>query len=177
MSGSSATCPLYPTHSLVLAAHCTLLPALPASRPSNKATAVSLPIVPITVPDSATFPHLHAYLHTKRADTLLATLLPSLQQVLPSLAGASSSSSHGYVSQFNSEKLLRLAQTLASTAYSQAGPQGALQGLMAHAKVVNNLWKNVCALGIFDNELWGVMDLAWEIILAALTRVVEAQRQ
>ncbi|KAI0696538.1 hypothetical protein BC835DRAFT_1271759 [Cytidiella melzeri] len=177
MSSSSATSPLYPTHSLVLAAHCTLLPALPPSRPSNKATAVNLPIVPITVPDSATFPHLHAYLHTKRADTLLATLLPSLQQMLPSAASASSSSSRGYVSQFTSEKLSRLAQALASTAYTQAGPQGALQGLMAHAKVVNNLWKNTCALGIFDTELWGVMDLAWEIILAALTRIVESQRQ
>jgi len=177
MSTSSATCPLYPTHSLVLAAHCTLLPALPPSRPSNKATAVNLPIVPITVPDSATFPHLHAYLHTKRADTLLAILLPSLQQLLPSVASASSSSSRGYVSQFNSEKLLRLAQALASAAYTQAGPQGALQGLMAHAKVVNNLWKNTCALGIYDTELWGVMDLAWEIILAALTRIVEAQRK
>lgn len=81
------------------------------------------------------------------------------------------------MSQFSSDKLLRLAQALASAAYTQAGPQGALQGLMAHAKVVNNLWKNTCALGIFDTELWGVMDLAWEIILAALTRVVEAQRQ
>ncbi|KAI0826107.1 hypothetical protein BC629DRAFT_1275872 [Irpex lacteus] len=176
-AASSATAPLYPTHSLVLAAHCTLLPALPPSRPSNKATALNLPIVPITVPDSATFPHLHAYLHTKRADTLLATLLPSLQQLLPSASSASSSSSRGYVSQFTSEKLLRLAQALASTAYAQAGPQGALQGLMAHAKVVNNLWKNTCALGIFDTELWGVMDLAWEIILAALTRIVESQRQ
>ncbi|PSS34229.1 hypothetical protein PHLCEN_2v1739 [Hermanssonia centrifuga] len=175
---SSATVPLYPTHSLVLAAHCTLLPQLPTSKPSSKATALNLPVVPLTVPDAATFPHLHAFLHTKRADTLLVTLLPSLQSSLPAAHSPSSSgSSRSYVSQFSSEKLLRLAQALASTAYSQNGPQGALQCLMAHAKVVNGLWKNTCALGIFDTELWGVMDLAWEVILAALTRIVEIQRR
>lgn len=169
---SSHTCTLYPTHSLVLAAHCASLPQLPASRPSGKSTAVTLPVVPITVPDVTTFPHLHAFLHTKRADQLLAALLPCLQNALPQMSAASSSSSRGYTSQFSSDKLSRLAQTLASSAYSQAGSQGALQMLMAYAKVVTNLWKNTCAFGIFDTELWGVIDLAYEILLTALNRVV-----
>lgn len=47
---------------------------------------------------------------------------------------------------------------------------------MGNAKAVNGLWKNVCALGIFDAELWGIMDIAWEIVLAALTRVAERER-
>ena len=45
--------------------------------------------------------------------------------------------------------------------------------LMSHIKVVNGLWQNVCALGVFDAELWGVMDLAWEVVLAAMTKVME----
>ncbi|KAF7798130.1 hypothetical protein EIP86_009345 [Pleurotus ostreatoroseus] len=178
--GSSTIVPLYPTHSLVLAAHCTLLPRLPASRAaSNKSTAISLPVVPLTVPDAATFPHLHAYLHTKRADTLLATLLPALQSVLPPAAGASSTSGavRSYATQFTADSLLRYAHALASYAYTQSGPQGAVQTLMAHAKVVNGLWKNTCALGIFDTELWAMMDLAWEIILTALNRIIEMSRR
>ncbi|CAL1709713.1 unnamed protein product [Somion occarium] len=176
VSAGSATVPLYPAHALVLAAHCTLLPPLPRSRPSNRATSVTLPVVPLTVPSAETFPLLHAYLHTKRPDNLLAALLPSLAASFPSATSNRASSSSGgsvYVSQFTSERLSRLANSLASTAYHQSGPQGALSGLMAHAKVVNALWRNVCALGVFDPELWGVMDLAWEIILAALTQVAQ----
>lgn len=168
---SSHTCALYPTHSLVLAAHCTALPSLPPSRPSNKSTSVTLPVVPLTVPDATTFPHLHAYLHTKRADTLLAALLPCLQSSLPQMSAASSSAQRGYIAQFSNDKMHRLAQTLASQVYSQAGSQGALQLLMAYAKVVTNLWKNTCAFGIYDTELWAVIDLAYEIILTALNRV------
>lgn len=175
---SSTVVPLYPTHSLVLAAHCTLLPRLPAARASTtRATALSLPVVPLTVPDAATFPHLHAYLHTKRADTLLATLLPALQGMLPPAAGASSGAVRSYAAQFTGDSLLRYAHALASYAYTQSGPQGAAQTLMAHARVVNGLWKNTCALGIFDTELWAMMDLAWEIILTALTRIVEMSRR
>lgn len=175
---NSSLCPLYPTHALVLATHCTLLPRLPASRPSGSSAALHLPVVPLTVPDASTFPHLHAFLHTKRADTLLAALLPALHAALPSAAGASGSSSRGgYAAQFSSDRLVRLAHTLAGTAYAQSGSHGALQVLMSHAKIINNLWKNTCALGIFDTELWTVIDLAWEIVLAALTRAVEMQRQ
>ncbi|EKM56666.1 uncharacterized protein PHACADRAFT_253918 [Phanerochaete carnosa HHB-10118-sp] len=174
---SSHTAILYPTHSLVLAAHCANLPSLPPSRPSGRATSLTLPVVPLTVPDATTFPHLHAFLHNKRADALLAALLPSLAQSLPRADGASSSSSSssasrgGYTAQFTSDRLARLAQHLAAVAHSQAGTQGGLQILMANAKVVTNLWKNTCAFGIFDTELWGVIDLAYEILLTALNRM------
>lgn len=176
---STTIVPLYPTHSLVLAAHCTLLPTLPAARAGTKAAALNLPVVPLTVPDAPTFPHLHAYLHTKRADTLLATLLPALQSSLPSASAAASGSGvpRSYTSLFSGDALLRLSQALASAAYTQGGPQGAVPALMAYARVVNGLWKNTCALGVFDTELWAVMDLAWEVILAALTRIVEVQRR
>ena len=170
-ASASVTVPLYPAHALVLAAHCTLLPPLPRSRPSNRAASLTLPVVPLTVPSAETFPLMHAYLHTKRPDTLLAALLPVLASSFPSASPSRSSSSSGsvYVSQFTSEQFSRLANGLAGHAYQTAGAQGAPAALMNYAKVVNALWRNVCALGVFDPELWGVMDLAWEIILTAMT--------
>lgn len=175
VAGQYVTVPLYPAHALVLAAHCTLLPPLPRSRPSNRAASLTLPVVPLTVPSAETFPLMHAYLHTKRPDTLLAALLPVLASSFPSASSTKPSSSSGsvYVSQFTAERLSRLANNLAASAYQQAGPQGALPTLMNYAKVVNALWRNVCALGVFDAEIWGVMDLAWEIILAALNLVAQ----
>ncbi|KAI0681574.1 hypothetical protein C8T65DRAFT_704097 [Cerioporus squamosus] len=111
----------------------TTVPLYPA--PPRRLT---LPIVPLTVPSPETYALLHAYLHTMRPDTLLASLLPALAQSFPPLSAAGSS----------------------------AGPG------KSHY-VINGLWQNVCALGVFDAELWGVMDLAWEVVLAAMTKVVE----
>lgn len=88
----------------------------------------------------------------------------------------SSSGKSAYVSQFTSDSLLRLAKLLASSAAAQAGPQSPMTGLMAHTKTINGVWRNACALGVFDTELWGVMDLAWEVVLVALTRTVERER-
>ena len=33
---------------------------------------------------------------------------------------------------------------------------------------VNGLWRNVCALGIFDSGIWETIDTAWEVLLLAL---------
>lgn len=40
--------------------------------------------------------------------------------------------------------------------------------LLYQAMAVHGLWQNVCALGIFDDELWDMMDLAWEVMLSAV---------
>ncbi|KAI0363965.1 hypothetical protein BV20DRAFT_1039635 [Pilatotrama ljubarskyi] len=174
---ASATMPLYPVSALVLAAHCSLLPPLPQGLPSNgRRATLTLPVIPLTVPSPETFALLHAYLHTMRPDTLLASLLPGIASSIPQMSAASSSAGSGklvYVSQFSSERLLRLAHALAGAAFQRGGPQGAMGGLMAHVKLINGLWQNVCALGVFDAELWGVMDLAWEVVLAAMTQVAE----
>ena len=174
----TSTVPLFPAHALVLAAYCSLLPQLPRSAGQRGNAALSLPLVPLSVPSAETFHLLHAYLHTRRPDTLLAALLPALRSHLPPAHAASSSSAHArpYASLFSSDNLLRLAQMLASSAATHAGPQGALGGLMAHVKVINGLWRNVCALGVSDAELWNVMDIAWEVVLVALTRVAERER-
>lgn len=176
----STTVPLFPASALVMAAHCSLLPPLPhGSRHSaTRRAAVTLPIVPLTVPSPETYTLLHAYLHTMRPDTLLASLLPSLASSLPQMSAASASAGSNqlvYVAQFSSHQLGRLAHALAGAAFQRGGTQGAMSGLMGHIKVINGLWQNVCALGVFDAELWGVMDVAWEVVLAAMTRVAENQ--
>ncbi|RDX42882.1 hypothetical protein K466DRAFT_584107 [Polyporus arcularius HHB13444] len=173
----STTVPLYPASALVMAVHCSLLPPLPqAPRSAGRRAALTLPIVPLTVPSPETYALLHAYLHTMRPDTLLASLLPSLAQSFPQLSSAGSSGGPNklhYVGQFSSEHLMRLAHALAGAAFQRGGAQNALSGLMSHVKVINGLWQNVCALGVFDAELWGVMDLAWEVVLMAMNKVVE----
>ncbi|KAJ2973993.1 hypothetical protein NUW54_g11964 [Trametes sanguinea] len=61
---ASTTVPLYPASALVLAAHCALLPPLPQGLPPNgRRAALTLPIVPLTIPNPEAFPLLHAYLH------------------------------------------------------------------------------------------------------------------
>ncbi|EJF61781.1 hypothetical protein DICSQDRAFT_136297 [Dichomitus squalens LYAD-421 SS1] len=174
----STTVPLFPASALVMAVHCSLLPPLPQThRSAGRRAALTLPIVPLTVPSPETYALLHAYLHTMRPDTLLASLLPSLASSLPQVSVSSSSMGSNklvYVAQFSSDRLVRLASALAGAAFQRGGStQAALSGLMAHIKVINGLWQNVCALGVFDAELWGVMDLAWDVVLAAMTKVME----
>lgn len=178
----SATVPLYPTNALVLAAHCTALPPLPIRRSDDEtAASVRLPLVPLTVPHGETFPPLHAFLHDKRADKLLAFLLPSLAARFPRPAAPSTSSRDSretplYVSGFSSEHMHRFAQELVSAAYAAAGPQGAASGLMSHTRVINGLWTNTCSLGIHDTELWSVLDFAYEIVINALTSLATRDR-
>lgn len=42
---------------------------------------------------------------------------------------------------------------------------------MGIAKRVNGLWRNACALGVHDLELWDAMDLAWDAVLGAMNAV------
>ncbi|CCM05637.1 uncharacterized protein FIBRA_07866 [Fibroporia radiculosa] len=179
-ASSASTVSLFPVYALVLAAHCALLPPLPRAHTStNRSVTVTLPVVPLTVPSAETFGLLYEFLHTQRADTLLAAFLPSLAAMLPPKPTAGTSSTAGkpmYAAQFSNESLLRLAHALASSAASHAGPQGALTALMGLTRRINGVWRNACALGVFDAELWGVMDVAWEIVLAAMTRVHERER-
>jgi len=43
-----------------------------------------------------------------------------------------------------------------------------LHALLARAMTINGLWRNVCALGIFDAQLWEILDLVWEVVIGAL---------
>ncbi|KAH7909180.1 hypothetical protein BJ138DRAFT_1011360 [Hygrophoropsis aurantiaca] len=151
---------LFPTHNVILAANCANLPSLPpsipTSIPSNQTAAatINVPIVPLCVPSPETFPYLSTFLYTKRADHLLASLLPSTSNLFLSSLISSP---------------LSLPTTASVQAYaSKLAAAHTPQTLLAHAMAVNGLWRNACALGIFDERLWDTMDIAWEVLLGAL---------
>ncbi|KAH7912849.1 hypothetical protein BJ138DRAFT_1171679 [Hygrophoropsis aurantiaca] len=136
---------LFPTHNIMLAAHCTNLPALPTQKatsiPDVAGSSITLPIIPLCIPSPETFPHLSRFIYTKRVDELYSSLLPrSTSTADPSNEGHSAA--------------------LAAMCTSQT--------LLTHVMTVHGLWMNVCALGIFDEGLWHTMDVAWEVLLGAL---------
>lgn len=134
---------LFPAHSLVLAAHCANLPALPASfsTPASSADSsevqLTLPVLPLALPSPETFAPLSSYLYTRRADALLKTLIP-LASNRQSVADLSSST------------------------------------LLAYALKIHGVWRNACALGVHDEKLWKVLDLAWSLCVGSLGKATGA---
>ncbi|KAF9444666.1 hypothetical protein P691DRAFT_677156 [Macrolepiota fuliginosa MF-IS2] len=80
-SASRTKVTLYPTHEIVLSAHCTNLPKLP--EPTSSA---AIPVVPLSLPSPQMYPYLQNYLYNKNISALENFLL-SPSQVLdtPSL--------------------------------------------------------------------------------------------
>jgi hypothetical protein len=154
-SSPAAALTLHAAHHLVLLAHCAQLPALPPA--SSKSGAA--PVVLLAVPAPDAFAPLHAFLYAHDTPALLGALL-GLAVPASALAGPSSgTAAHA-----------QLAGSLAHGLVRAAGADAAR--LMAAARRVNGCWRNACALGVFDLELWDALDLAWEAVLGALNAVV-----
>jgi hypothetical protein len=139
---------LFPTHNIILAANCANLPQLPPSTPSptNVGDQIKIPIVPLCIPSPQTFPRLSAYLYTKNSFSLLTSLLSTRPPLSLTLE--------------DEYTIRQFAGRLAGTYTTQA--------LLHQIMMVNGLWRNVCALGIFDGGIWSAMDIAWEALLTAL---------
>ncbi|KAF7986094.1 hypothetical protein HWV62_41511 [Athelia sp. TMB] len=134
---------LLPAHALVLAAHCTLLPPLPAAPTTG---AQEIPVVPLALPAPGAFPALQAYLYTARADRLCAALLPSL----PSSSASSSAV----------PTPAEVAAHLKATT-----PCGELE---ARRALVRGVAADARALGVCDARLWGVLAFAGQALQLAL---------
>jgi hypothetical protein len=135
---------LYPVHALVFAAHCANLPPIPhtnSAAPAEDGKKIVLPVVPLCLPNPPTFSMLLNYLYTKRGDHLLSVLLP-----IPARG--------------QKPQLKQLSRTAATTFTVQA--------LLSYAAKVHGLWCNVTALGVFDERLSQVIEVAWEVLLDAL---------
>ncbi|KAF8501853.1 hypothetical protein BU17DRAFT_58869 [Hysterangium stoloniferum] len=139
---------IHPAHGLVFAAHCAHLPPLPT--PTSDSAKNTLPVVPLCLPNPASFPILMHYLYTKRPDHLFASLLPM----------APGSSIQG---------LSQLAHSFAATFTVQA--------LLAHVSRVHGLWSNVAALGIFDEKLSRSIEMVWEVLVESLAISTGSQWQ
>ena len=146
---------LYPVHSVVFSAYCSKLPPFsPASTSSPAASPQihTIPVRPICLPSPSTYLRLASFLYTKRAEALFMSLMPPNTAQPTSLLGSLSS--------LSDDDVLRYSKVLAGTYTPQA--------LLQHALVVHGLWQNVCALGIFDDDLWDVLDAAWRVLLTAI---------
>lgn len=168
-SAASRRVMLVPTHSLVLAAHCATLPHFPASPaavPSENPQAgpsstYTVPVVPLGIPSPETFVPLSSYLYTGRAEHLFGHFIPC--------------SSKDFTGLFTSDSLSEdpdqaapttndLTTHLATALSKSLSPQQLLQ----HAMRINGLWRNVCALGIYDEDLWRTMEIMWEVVVGAM---------
>jgi hypothetical protein len=146
---------LYPIHHVILAAHCTSLPPLPLNptpaTPESVGSHITLPVVPLCIPHPETFPHFSAYLYTRRTSALIASLLPAGIPPPPSLT----------ISAPDFLETLREFSTKLAKTYT-------VHALLGHAVKINGLWRNVCALGVFDDGIWDALDVAWDAVLFAL---------
>ncbi|KZV87977.1 hypothetical protein EXIGLDRAFT_751933 [Exidia glandulosa HHB12029] len=173
---------LFPVHDLVLVAHCANLPTLPPSgsqllsepQPQEQPAAAAgaadeasetapaapislkLPVVPLCLPSPPTFPILQSYLYTKRADSLLARLLPHVPGTTP----ATSSEARPAITGDRVETMRNLVDSLSD--------RHAPSELLKFALTTHGLWSNVCVLGVHDDRLWRVLDLAWEVLMGAM---------
>ncbi|TFK31714.1 hypothetical protein BDQ12DRAFT_671646 [Crucibulum laeve] len=141
---------LYPAHSIVFAAHCSKLPAFPPTTsptPENEESypmQISVPVRPLCLPSPETYPQLASFLYTKQTIPLLNSLLPC---PIPT----------------------NLDEEGQQQVYAKRlGMTYTVPVLLHNIAMVLGLWKNVCALGVFDHLLWDTMDQAWEILLNAL---------
>lgn len=135
---------LHPIHALILIVHCAHLPIFPntASPPPTEVGGTrKLPVVPICLQNTETFPTLLQYLYTKRPEYVLAALLPLRPRD-------------------TKQSPRELAEAYATTFTCTE--------LVTFAAKVHMLWCNVGALGIFDEILSRNIDLVWWIMLVAL---------
>ncbi|KAH7108008.1 hypothetical protein BKA62DRAFT_764082 [Auriculariales sp. MPI-PUGE-AT-0066] len=115
---------------------------LPALPKAGEHTATgSLPIVPLCLPNAAAADLVMSYLYTQRPQDVLATLVPGIGQCV----------------------VTKLVDQLVARCSSH---ELTARLLYAHA-----FWMNVCALGIYDEKLFGAIEAAWALLTHALRRV------
>ncbi|EIN14565.1 hypothetical protein PUNSTDRAFT_81029 [Punctularia strigosozonata HHB-11173 SS5] len=145
---------LYPAHHIMLAAHCSNLPPIPAppaqSAPEEAPATITVPFLPICIPSPQTFPLLLTYIYTGREDALYSALLPMPVPSYPPTA--------------TTEEQARIDQEF-SALLARSFPAAKL---LEWAMRVNGLWRNTCTLGVDLDDLWTAIDLCWVLLLDAI---------
>ncbi|KAI0045945.1 GMC oxidoreductase [Auriscalpium vulgare] len=151
----SDTAVLIPTHHIVLAANCVQLPRFPDARVRQRSNGMmSVPVIPLTVPAAEAFAPLHAFLVSHRLDRFIGALLPVPPAMLSAARAGSSSGPLAHLS----------APQLATYLAGSAGGDK-MSALMGLTRSVSAVWRNACALGVYDRDLWACLDFSWEVIL------------
>ena len=109
-----------------------------------------MPVWPLCPPSPATYPHLSTYLYSKHTDLFMKSVLlrppPSKFQQDPSQVPGFTRG---------------LAETFT------------VQTLVKHALMVFGVWRNVCTLGVFDDNLWDseMLDTLWDLLLIGMIAI------
>ncbi|KXN87159.1 Clampless protein 1 [Leucoagaricus sp. SymC.cos] len=158
-SGSSSEqIHLFAIHSVVFAANCARLPALPASSPSPSVNGnLTLPVLPFSLPSPAAFHVVHQYLYTHRLDAVMTSLGFPSSPFIQNLTHQTVRSALQSPDTLHQLAVLLCQQT--------GGNLGKLTGLTVRVK---DLWQDMVSLGLYEMELWDTLDLAWEILLGSL---------
>ena len=146
---------MYPVHQSILSLYCANLPVLPTSvsPPTTLGAPHEIPVVPIALPNPESFPFLTQFLYLKNVRQLFEAFL-SLTPANGIPDDLDRPERHdAFVAEYSS--------TLAQN-YT-------MQRLASQAVKVHGLWRNACALGISDADLQAFFDLAWEVLMQALT--------
>ncbi|KAJ7611278.1 hypothetical protein FB45DRAFT_941457 [Roridomyces roridus] len=154
---------LFPVHPVVLAAHCAKLPRLPPAQPDSRSCA-TLPVLSFSLPSLQAFTILREYMYTHRLDSALAALLPLPPAFLQTLGP--SGLSDAIAAALSSRNAMH-----ALAAHLAASSGSSVSALLAHAAHVKELWHDMVALGLYDDELWDALDLAWAVVLGAFNLV------
>lgn len=151
---------LHPVHSVIPTIHCSSLPRLPfsnVSSPSVPGEKVSVPFIRLQLPFPEEFSTLLEYLYTRNALKLMARYVPNIGRDATKTA-TTCGSRQGQIDAYAREVT------------KSNGWAAILKKIMA----LNGFVKNVCTLGVSDRKMWAILDLSWEILLAALKISVEA---
>ncbi|KAJ7720929.1 hypothetical protein B0H16DRAFT_1474170 [Mycena metata] len=153
-AGPDAPLSLVAIHDVAFAASCSTPALRPVERDANFTLGtLTLPLCPIALPSMQALLILRVYMYTHRIDILLSVIFP-----LPApLTYAEVKSAL-----VSSATKLRLATHLVS---AHPGPAH----ILGYARRVQEVWKTVCCLGMYHIELWDALDLAWALVLVALT--------
>jgi len=146
---------MYPVHQSILSLYCANLPVLPTSvsPPTTPEAPHEVPVVPIALPNPESFPFLTQFLYLKNVRQLFDAFL--------SLTPANGIPDDLDQPERHDAFVAEYSTTLARN-YT-------MQRLASQAVKVHGLWRNAYALGISDADLQAFFDLAWEVLMQALT--------
>ena len=146
---------MYPIHQSILSLYCANLPVLAAStpQPTTPEAPFEVPVVPLALPNPDSFPLLTQFLYLKDVHPLFEAFLC----LTPAKAIPCDLDQPARYDAFVAEQSIILAQNYT------------MQRLASQAVKVHGLWRNAYALGISDGDLQAFFDLAWEILMKALT--------
>lgn len=157
LPGAPRPVQIHPIHHIIWATHCASLPPLATTTlpTPDEIGQITIPVITLKIPCLDTFSLVERYLYTKDTLYLLGMLLPTRNATPAWLLDIDL-----HFDADDSE--LQNFRVMLGKTYTH-------QKLVEHMCTLNGLWKNVIALGISDDRLWDVMDLAWDLLLGALS--------